>query len=70
MWAAVEATALSSVLLVALYNRRTSLEAAWKYVMLGQFSASRWRCSAPCSFTAAACQNNPRPLPSFSTGRT
>ena len=35
MWMAVEATALSSVLLVALYNRKTSLEAAWKYVMLG-----------------------------------
>ena len=35
MWFALEATALSSVLLVALYNRRTSLEAAWKYVMLG-----------------------------------
>ena len=35
MWFAVEATALSSVLLVALYNRKTSLEAAWKYVMLG-----------------------------------
>jgi hydrogenase-4 component F len=35
MWVAVEATALSSVLLVALYNRKTSLEAAWKYVMLG-----------------------------------
>ena len=35
MWIAVEATALASVLLVALYNRKTSLEAAWKYVMLG-----------------------------------
>src|SRR6266536_2305146 len=35
MWIAVEAMALSSVLLVALYNRTTSLEAAWKYVMLG-----------------------------------
>src|SRR5256885_14810207 len=35
MWIAVEATALSSVLLVALYNRKTSLEAAWKYVILG-----------------------------------
>ena len=35
MWAAVEATALSSVLLVALYNRRNSLEAAWKYIILG-----------------------------------
>ena len=35
MWLALEATALSSVLLVALYNRSTSLEAAWKYVILG-----------------------------------
>ncbi|ACB75745.1 proton-conducting transporter membrane subunit [Opitutus terrae] len=35
MWVAVEGTALASVLLVALYNRKTSLEAAWKYVMLG-----------------------------------
>src|SRR5437867_3136740 len=35
MWIAVEIMALSSVLLVALYNRKTSLEAAWKYVMLG-----------------------------------
>src|ERR1019366_4646806 len=35
MWFALEATALSSVLLVALYNRRNSLEAAWKYVILG-----------------------------------
>jgi hydrogenase-4 component F len=35
MWFALEATALTSVLLVALYNRRTSLEAAWKYVILG-----------------------------------
>jgi hydrogenase-4 component F len=35
MWFALEATALSSVLLVALYNRNTSLEAAWKYVILG-----------------------------------
>jgi len=34
MWIAVEAMALSSVFLVALYNRETSLEAAWKYVML------------------------------------
>jgi hydrogenase-4 component F len=35
MWIAVEGMAISSVLLVALYNRKTSLEAAWKYVMLG-----------------------------------
>jgi hydrogenase-4 component F len=35
MWIALEAMALSSVFLVALYNRESSLEAAWKYVMLG-----------------------------------
>src|SRR5207245_4261284 len=35
MWFALETTALASVLLVALYNRRTSLEAAWKYIILG-----------------------------------
>src|SRR5208283_1349049 len=35
MWIAVEGVAMSSVLLVALYNQRTSLEAAWKYVILG-----------------------------------
>jgi len=35
MWIAVEAMALSSVFLVTLYNSETSLEAAWKYVMLG-----------------------------------
>jgi hydrogenase-4 component F len=37
MWVALEVTAMSAVLLVALYNRKTSLEAAWKYVMLGSF---------------------------------
>lgn len=35
MWIALEGTALASVLLVALYNLKTSLEAAWKYVILG-----------------------------------
>jgi hydrogenase-4 component F len=35
MWIALEGMALSSVFLVALYNRESSLEAAWKYVMLG-----------------------------------
>src|SRR5262249_12540723 len=35
MLIALEGTALASVLLVALYNRKTSLEAAWKYVILG-----------------------------------
>jgi hydrogenase-4 component F len=37
MWVALEVTAMSAVLLVALYNRKTSVEAAWKYVILGSF---------------------------------
>jgi hydrogenase-4 component F len=35
MWVALEGTALTSVFLVALYNQKSSLEAAWKYIMLG-----------------------------------
>lgn len=34
MWVAVEATTLASALLVAFYFNRSSLEAAWKYVMV------------------------------------
>jgi hydrogenase-4 component F len=34
MWVAVEATTLSSALLVAFYFNRSALEAAWKYVMV------------------------------------
>jgi hydrogenase-4 component F len=64
MWAAVEATALSSVLLVALYNRRTSLEAAWKYVMLGSLGLALALLGTVFVY-AAACQKNSQPLPSF-----
>ena len=35
LWIAVEATALASVFLVAFQNRDTSLEAAWKFLVLG-----------------------------------
>src|SRR5207249_2796898 len=35
MWVAIEATTLASVFLVALSGRVTSLEAAWKYAMIG-----------------------------------
>jgi len=35
MWAAMEATTLASVFLVALYGKGTSLEAAWKYAIIG-----------------------------------
>jgi len=63
MWAAVEATALSSVLLVALYNRRTSLEAAWKYVMLGSLGLALALLGTVFVY-AAACKNQSH-LPSF-----
>jgi hydrogenase-4 component F len=64
MWAAVEATALSSVLLVALYNRKTSLEAAWKYIMLGSLGLALALLGTVFVY-AAACKNNSGPLPSF-----
>jgi hydrogenase-4 component F len=64
MWAAVEATALSSVLLVALYNRRHSLEAAWKYVILGGLGLALALMGTVLVY-AAACQNTSQPLPSF-----
>ena len=57
MWAAVEATALSSVLLVALYNRKTSLEAAWKYIMLGSLGLALALLGTVFVY-AAACKNN------------
>ncbi len=64
MWAAVEGTALSSVLLVALYNRRTSLEAAWKYVILGSLGLALALMGTVFVY-AAACKRNPDSLPSF-----
>ena len=35
MWAAIELTTLASVFLVTFYGKVTSLEAAWKYVIIG-----------------------------------
>ena len=35
MWIAVELTTLTSVFLVGMHNRDTSIEAAWKFLMLG-----------------------------------
>lgn len=34
LWAAVEATTISSAFLVAIYGKRTSLEAGWKYIII------------------------------------
>lgn len=54
MWFALEATALASVLLVALYNRRTSLEAAWKYVILGSLGLALALFGTVFTYAAAA----------------
>jgi hydrogenase-4 component F len=35
MWVAIESTTLASVLLVTFYNRQTSFEAGWKYIIIG-----------------------------------
>ena len=65
MWFALEATALSSVLLVALYNRKTSLEAAWKYVMLGGMGLVLALFGTVCTYAAAVGPNATERLPSF-----
>src|SRR6266702_451407 len=65
MWFAVEATALSSVLLVALYNRRTSLEAAWKYIILGSLGLALALFGTVFTYAAAVCQPGSEKLPSF-----
>ncbi len=40
MWVAMEGTTLASVLLIAFYNEKTSLEAAWKYIIIGSIGIS------------------------------
>ena len=65
MWIAVEATALSSVLLVALYNRKTSLEAAWKYIMLGSLGPGAGAVRHGLCLCGGRWQNAARALPSF-----
>ena len=65
MWFALEATALSSVLLVALYNRSTSLEAAWKYVILGSLGLALALFGTVFTYTAAVGKTPSETLPSF-----
>jgi len=65
MWFAVEATALSSVLLVALYNRRTSLEAAWKYIILGSLGLALALFGTVALYAAAIGPRASEKLPSF-----
>ena len=40
MWVAIEGTTLASVLLIAFYNEKTSIEAAWKYIIIGSLGIS------------------------------
>src|SRR5437867_9487824 len=69
MWIAVEASALSSVLLVALYNRKTSLEAAWKYVMLGGLGLVLALFGTIFTYAAAIGKTGGEMLPSFNGSR-
>src|SRR2546426_3175256 len=69
MWIAVEATALSSVLLVALYNRKTSLEAAWKYVMLGGLGLVLALFGTIFTYAAAIAKSRGESMPSFNWSR-
>src|SRR5439155_505869 len=69
MWIAVEAMALSSVLLVALYNRKTSLEAAWKYVMLGGLGLVLALFGTILTYAAAIGKTGGEMLPSFNVSR-
>src|SRR5437867_9614126 len=69
MWIAVEASALSSVLLVALYNRKTSLEAAWKYVMLGGLGLVLALFGTIVVYASAVGKTGGKGLPSFNWSR-
>jgi hydrogenase-4 component F len=40
LWVVIESTTLESVLLVRFYNRKSSLEAAWKYIIIGSAGMS------------------------------
>src|ERR1022692_347499 len=69
MWAAVEVTALSSVLLVALYNHKTSLEAAWKYIMLGSLGLVLALFGTICAYASAISPAGGETLASFNWSR-
>ena len=40
MWVAIESSTLASVLLVTFYNKKTSFEAGWKYIIIGSVGIS------------------------------
>ena len=65
MWFALEATALSAVLLIALYNRKTSLEADWKYIVLGSLGLALALFATVFTYAAAATPSASEKLPSL-----
>jgi hydrogenase-4 component F len=69
MWIAVEGTALASVLLVALYNRKTSLEAAWKYVIIGGLGLVLALFGTILTYAAAVGRTGTEVMPSFNWSR-
>src|ERR1017187_7766551 len=69
MWIALESTALTSVLLVALYNRKTSLEAAWKYIMLGSLGLVLALFGTIFTYAAAIGKTGHEAMPSFDWSR-
>ncbi|MFO6484280.1 proton-conducting transporter membrane subunit [Escherichia coli] len=61
MWAAIEATTLSSAFLVGIYGQRSSLESAWKYIIIwSRFLGSLLVCSVPCWVYANAASVMPQ----------
>jgi hydrogenase-4 component F len=54
MWVAIEGTTLASVLLIAFYNERTSLEAAWKYIIIGSVGLTLALLGTVLTYYAAA----------------
>src|ERR1043166_6572311 len=53
MWVAIEGTTLASVLLIAFYNEKTSLEAAWKYIIIGSVGIALALFGTIVTFSAA-----------------
>lgn len=54
MWVAIESATLASVLLVTLYNHKTSFEAGWKYIIIGSVGISLALFGTVFTYSAAA----------------
>ena len=63
LWIAVELTTLASVFFVAFHNRDTSLEAAWKFLMLGSLGLGFALLGTVLLFASAQGALGEKPLP-------